>query len=127
MADVVIRNGKIIDGAGNPWFHGDVAVSGGTITAVGEARESASKVIDAEGLCVCPGFIDMHSHPDLTLFYKDVEDYKLRQGVTTEVGATADSPPRPSATPPATTCNATPPSSLRPRASRGSGAPSANT
>ncbi len=86
MADVVIRNGKIIDGAGNPWFWGDVAVSGGVITAVGEVRESASTVIDAQGMCVCPGFIDMHSHPDLTLFYKDVEDYKLRQGVTTEVG-----------------------------------------
>ena len=86
MADVVIRNGKIIDGAGNPWYHGDVAVSGGVITAVGEVRESAAAVIDAQGMCVCPGFIDMHSHPDLTLFYKDVEDYKLRQGVTTEVG-----------------------------------------
>ena len=86
MADVVIRNGKIVDGAGNPWYWGDVAVSGGMITSVGEVRESASTVIDAEGMCVCPGFIDMHSHPDLTLFYKDVEDYKLRQGVTTEVG-----------------------------------------
>ena len=42
MADVVIRNGKIIDGAGNPWYHGDVAVSGGVITAVGEVRESAA-------------------------------------------------------------------------------------
>ena len=86
MADVIIRNGKIIDGAGNPWYHGDVAVTGGAISAVGEVRESAPTVIDAQGLCVCPGFIDMHSHPDLTLFYKDVEDYKLRQGVTTEVG-----------------------------------------
>ncbi len=86
MADVIISNGKIIDGAGNPWFHGDVAVSGGAISAVGEVRESAPTVIDAQGLCVCPGFIDMHSHPDLTLFYKEVEDYKLRQGVTTEVG-----------------------------------------
>ena len=86
MADVIIRNGRIIDGAGNPWYHGDVAVTGGAISAVGEVRESAPTVIDAQGLCVCPGFIDMHSHPDLTLFYKDVEDYKLRQGVTTEVG-----------------------------------------
>ena len=86
MADVIIRNGKVVDGAGNPWFWGDVAVSDGVIIAVGEVRESASTVIDAEGMVVCPGFIDMHSHPDLTLFYKDVEDYKLRQGVTTEVG-----------------------------------------
>lgn len=86
MADVIIRNGKIIDGAGNPWFWGDVAVTGGMISELGEVRDTAPVVIDAEGLCVCPGFIDMHSHPDLTLFYKDVEDYKLRQGVTTEVG-----------------------------------------
>lgn len=94
MADVVIRNGKIIDGMGNPWYWGDVAVSDGVITAVGNVDDSAAIVIDAEGLSVCPGFIDMHSHPDLTLFYKDVEDYKLRQGVTTEVGGIAGSRPR---------------------------------
>ena len=86
MADVIIRNGKIIDGTGNPWYWGDVAVTGAVISAVGEVKDVAPVVIDAEGLCICPGFIDMHSHPDLTLFYKDVEDYKLRQGVTTEVG-----------------------------------------
>ena len=86
MADIIIRNGRIIDGAGNPWYWGDVAVSGGVISEVGEVKDTAPVVIDAQGLCVCPGFIDMHSHPDLTLFYKEVEDYKLRQGVTTEVG-----------------------------------------
>ena len=42
MADVIIRNGRIIDGAGNPWYHGDVAVSGGVISAVGDVRESAT-------------------------------------------------------------------------------------
>ena len=86
MADLIIRNGRIIDGTGNPWYRGDVAVQDGSITALGVVREDAPTVIDAQDMCVCPGFIDMHAHPDLTLFYKDVQDYKLRQGITTEVG-----------------------------------------
>ena len=55
MADVIIRNGKIIDGAGNPWYHGDVAVTGGAISAVGDVRESAPTVIDAQGPVCLPG------------------------------------------------------------------------
>ena len=86
MADLLIRNGRIIDGTGNPWYRGDVAVQDGSITSLGVVKEDAPTVIDAQDMCVCPGFIDMHAHPDLTLFYKDVQDYKLRQGITTEVG-----------------------------------------
>ena len=86
MADVIIRNGRIVDGTGNPWYRADVAIEGEAITAMGRVTEDAGTVIDAEDRVVCPGFIDMHAHPDLTLFYKDVEDYKLRQGITTEVG-----------------------------------------
>jgi N-acyl-D-amino-acid deacylase len=89
MAGIVIRNGRVIDGTGNPWFRGDVVINGGRIEYVGRplegAVERAGTVIDARDMCVCPGFIDMHAHPDLTVLYKDVQDYKLRQGVTTEV------------------------------------------
>ena len=86
MLDIVIRNGKIIDGSGNPWYGADVAVDAGQIVEIGRVNAKAKKTIDAAGRVVCPGFIDMHAHPDLTLFYKEVQDYKLRQGVTTEVG-----------------------------------------
>ena len=86
MTDILIRNGRVIDGAGNPWFRGDVAITGGRIEYVGKARSGgASRVIDARDMCVSPGFIDMHAHADLTVLYKDVQDYKLRQGITTEV------------------------------------------
>src|SRR5690349_21714170 len=66
--DILIRNGKIIDGTGNPWFYGDVAVRGGKIVAVGRVPAgNASREIDAAGLIVAPGFIDMHSHSDTVL------------------------------------------------------------
>ena len=93
MTDIIIRNGKVVDGTGNPWFHGDVAIEGDRVQYVRPSgleqaegvEEQAARVIDARDKCVCPGFIDMHAHPDLTVFYKEVQDYKLRQGVTTEV------------------------------------------
>ena len=85
MADIIIRNGRVIDGTGNPWFRADVAVEGDHIRHVGRIEEQAPTVIDARDMCVCPGFIDMHAHADLTVLYKDVQDYKLRQGITTEV------------------------------------------
>ena len=88
MADVVIRNGRVVDGTGNPWLRADVAITGDRIERVDRGRlvgGEATTIIDAEGMCVCPGFIDMHAHPDLTILYKEVQDYKLRQGVTTEV------------------------------------------
>lgn len=61
--DVLIRNGKIIDGTGNSWFYGDVAVKDGKILAVGKSlAHKAEKTIDAKGLIVAPGFIDVHTH-----------------------------------------------------------------
>jgi N-acyl-D-amino-acid deacylase len=85
MYDLIIRNAKVVDGTGNPWFTGDVAVTGASIAAVGRVTGEASRVIEAEGLCLCPGFIDVHAHGDFTPFDKTTVDYKLRQGITTEV------------------------------------------
>jgi N-acyl-D-amino-acid deacylase len=85
MYDLIIRNAKVVDGTGNPWFRGDVAVAGASIAAVGVVTEEAARVIEADGLFICPGFIDVHAHGDFTPFDKTVVDYKLRQGITTEV------------------------------------------
>jgi len=84
--DVVIRGGKIVDGTGNSWFHGDVAVRTGKIVAVGRVPTGrATREIDAAGLIVAPGFIDMHSHSDTVLLEDGLAQSKIRQGVTTEV------------------------------------------
>jgi N-acyl-D-amino-acid deacylase len=60
--DVIIKNGKIIDGSGNPWFYGDVAIVKGKIVAIGKLHGTATRTIDAKGLIVAPGFIDVHTH-----------------------------------------------------------------
>jgi len=69
MLDVLIKKGKIIDGAGNPWFLADVGIQGERIVQVRHAiRGEAKRVVDAAGLVVSPGFIDTHTHSDLRVF-----------------------------------------------------------
>jgi N-acyl-D-aspartate/D-glutamate deacylase len=65
--DLLIRNGRVVDGTGNPWFPADVAIKDGKITAVGRVTGTASRTIDATGLVVAPGFIDLHTHSDMPL------------------------------------------------------------
>lgn len=84
--DIVITNGKIIDGTGNPWFHADVAIKNGKIVKIGRvAAKNAKRVIDAKGMAVAPGFIDMHTHTDLTALADGNTESKVRQGVTLDV------------------------------------------
>ena len=86
MLDLLIRGGHVIDGAGNPWYAADVGIAGDRIAAVGRLPgETAARVIDAEGLFVCPGFVDMHTHSDLQLLANPLHEAKVHQGVTLEV------------------------------------------
>src|SRR5215471_1412128 len=84
-ADLLIVHGKVVDGAGGPWRQANVAVTGDTITYVGNAPVKAKKVIDAAGKVVSPGFIDMHSHSEFGLSFDGRGLSKVTQGVTTEV------------------------------------------
>jgi len=82
--DLLIRNGQLV--IGDKVVAGDVAVHDGIIVEIGQRLSlNARRVIEAEGMHVCPGFIDMHSHSDLALLDANGKDWKLRQGVTTEV------------------------------------------
>lgn len=84
--DVLIKNGRIIDGTGDPGFYADVAIRDDSIAAVGSLDEAeADQVIDATGLTVTPGFIDMHTHSDYTLLIDGNAESAIRQGVTTEI------------------------------------------
>lgn len=86
MFDYIIRNGNIIDGTGESSFVADVAITDGTITLIVKDLGGAGRnEIDATGLVVAPGFIDIHSHSDLSLFFDAHAESKIRQGVTTEV------------------------------------------
>src|ERR1700694_2959324 len=84
--DVIIRNGKIIDGSGNPWYSGDIAIQGDRIVAIGRLENAqAKRVIDATGLVVAPGFIDMLGQSEIALLTDNRALSKLSQGITTEI------------------------------------------
>lgn len=85
MHDLLIKNARIVDGSGAPWFRGEVAVKDGIIAGVGKVKGDARRVIDASGMVLSPGFIDSHSHSDDPLLKNRNAESKVRQGVTTEV------------------------------------------
>ena len=82
--DLAIKNGKLLDGTGNPWYYADIGVIGDTIKTIGRV-DDAEKTIDATGHIVAPGFIDIHSHSDTPILIDPMAQSKIRQGVTTEV------------------------------------------
>ncbi len=96
MLDLLIRNATIIDGQKNPAFQGDIAIEGDRIVEIGRFPDATShNSIDARGLTALPGFIDMHSHADLSLIFAPRGQSLVRQGITTVVAGQCGLSPAP--------------------------------
>jgi len=94
--DLVLRNGRIVDGSGSPWYRGDVAIRGDTIVHVAPSvTDAATRIIDAAGQVVTPGFIDIHSHAREGIFDSPAAENYIRQGVTTIIEGPDGSSPLP--------------------------------
>ena len=86
MLDVLLRNARVLDGSGNPWFRADVGVQGDRIVKIGALADAeAGRTIDCGGRVLSPGFIDMHSHADVMLLAEPDHEGKIFQGCTTDV------------------------------------------
>lgn len=86
MFDILLQNCVVIDGTGRRRFKADIGIQGKRIARIGRLRnERADRRLNVKGLAVAPGFIDMHSHSDLSLLVNPRAESKIRQGVTTEV------------------------------------------
>ena len=91
MYDLLIKNGSIFDGTGSPAYVADVAAVGGEIVAIGKLDGQAASTVDASGLIVCPGFIDLHTHSDMSFLLDNTAQSKVRQGVTFELAGNCGS------------------------------------
>ena len=84
--DIGILGGRIVDGAGNPWYYGDLGIAGKKISKIGRIdRKECENVVRADDLYVCPGFIDIHTHSDVSALLYPGCDSTIRQGVTTHL------------------------------------------
>jgi dihydroorotase/N-acyl-D-amino-acid deacylase len=93
---MVISGAKVIDGSGNPWYYADIGIRGDTIAAVGQlGNATAAQRIDARGMIVSPGFIDIHSHGRRGILQVPTAENYLREGVTTIVEGPDGSSPLP--------------------------------
>src|SRR3954452_1870688 len=94
--DIVIRGGKVVDGAGGPWYKSDVGIRGDRIAAIGILRAAkAARGVDASGRVVAPGFIDIHTHARRGIFQDPAAQNYIRQGVTTLMEGNDGSSPIP--------------------------------
>jgi dihydroorotase/N-acyl-D-amino-acid deacylase len=94
--DLILRNARIVDGTGSPWYRGDIGVRGDTIARIAPSIASdAARVIDLNGLVAAPGFIDIHTHARRGIFEVPTADNYVRQGVTTVIEGPDGSSPVP--------------------------------
>lgn len=92
--DIIIKNGSVIDGRGNPPYRADVGIKEDKITKIGNlSTQDAHKIIDASGLTICPGFIDLHTHTDYAIHKLPEAHNYIRQGVTTVLGGNCGQSP----------------------------------
>ena len=104
--ELVIDGGRVFDGLGGPPASADVGIAGGRIAAIGDLRAAPRRAtLDAEGLAVAPGFIDIHSHSDISLLADPRAESGLLQGVTTEIVGNCGHGPAPIADTPAFRAN----------------------
>ncbi|HSK63442.1 MAG TPA: hypothetical protein VK893_06370, partial [Pyrinomonadaceae bacterium] len=90
--DVVIRNGRVLDGAGNPWILADVAIKDGRFVRVGRVEGRGTRELDARGKYVTPGWIDMMDQSGRVLLQNGLAENKLLMGVTTAIGGEGGTP-----------------------------------
>ena len=83
--DLLLKNGRVVDGSGMPSFHGDVAVAGGKIVEIGKLTGPATQVIDADGLVIAPGFVDNHCHYDAQVTWDPICSFSCYHGATTVI------------------------------------------
>src|SRR5271154_2698546 len=83
--DIVIRHGRILDGTGSPWVAADVAIAGGRFVKIGKIEGKGKREIDAKGLYVSPGWIDVMDQSAEVLLKNGLAENKLREGVTTAI------------------------------------------
>ncbi len=94
--DLVFANARIVDGCGNPWYRGDLAIADGRISAMGPPHSlNGARVVDVGGRYVTPGFVDPHTHSDLTALAHPTAETVVRQGVTTHVNGNCGMSPAP--------------------------------
>lgn len=95
MATTLIKNGRIVDGSGSPWYRGDILIEGDRIAAMGRVAQTADAVIEVDGMVVAPGFIDIHTHSDIPLLVDPRGMSHITQGVTTNVIGNCGNSPAP--------------------------------
>ena len=81
--DLIIKNGIVVDGSGNTWYKTDLAIKNGKIGKVGKFKDKSNRIIDANGLIVAPGIIDLHNHSDYSILINPKAESAIRQGITT--------------------------------------------
>ncbi len=93
--DTIVKNGLVYDGNGGAPIKADVGIKGGKITAIGDLGDSAYQLVEAEGMAVSPGFVDIHSHTDTNLLVCPQGDSRIYQGITSDIGGNCGSSPFP--------------------------------